>query len=325
MSVDLSAPPPLPSWQSRVVHFLVAARMRPFAHRPIDPVKIRRQMGRPRGARRLMARSTGAIIAPSAPVGRWPGGEIVTAPEADEHSPVLLYLHGGGYIACSPETHRSLIGSLARRTGGTVYAPTYRLAPEHPFPAAIDDARSAYDYLTIDCGIAPSRIVVAGDSAGGGLALGLVLALRDAGAPLPAALVTFSPWTDLALTGSSLDENTDRCAMFAGITIRRASVFYVGTSDPRHPYLSPLYGDYRGMPPMLVHASLDEVLRDDAIRVASRARDAGVPVELRLWRQVPHAWQFFAAVLPEADESLRDTVRFIRAHVTASASRISPK
>ncbi len=298
--------------------------MRPFVHRPIDPVKIRRQMGRPRGARRLMARSTGATVTHSRASGRWPGGEIVTAPKIADQAPVLLYFHGGGYIACSPETHRSLVGSLAMRIDGTVYVPSYRLAPEHPFPAALDDARSAYDFLTIDCGIAPSRIVVAGDSAGGGLALGLVLSLRDAGAPLPAALVTFSPWTDLALTGMSLDENTDRCAMFAGITIRRASVFYVGTSDPRHPYLSPLYGDFRGMPPMLVHASLDEVLRDDAIRVAERARDAGVPVQLRLWHHVPHVWQFFAAVLPEADQSLRDTVQFIRAHVTRPSSLPSP-
>ncbi len=268
-----------------------------------------------------MARSTGAIVRPLPPDGRWPGGETVRAPRASDGAPVVLYLHGGGYIAGSPETHRSLVGSLVQRIQGSAYVPVYRLAPEHPYPAALIDARRAYDYLVEDRGIAPSRIVLAGDSAGGGLIMSLALSLRDEARPLPAAIVAFSPWTDLALTGRSLDENTERCAMFAGDTIRRASVFYVGASDPTHPYLSPLYGDFRGLPPMLVHASLDEVLRDDAVRVAARARDAGVAVELRLWPWVPHVWQFFAAVLPEADQSLRDTVRFINDVVSNAVRR----
>lgn len=308
-----------PSWQSRVVHFLVAARMRPHALKPIDPSWVRRQMGRPRVPRRLMARSTGAVVRPHPADGRWPGGEFVQAPSADEHSPVLLYLHGGGYIAGSPESHRSLVGSLVRRINGSAYVPKYRLAPEHPYPAALIDARRAYEYLIDDCAIAPHRIVLAGDSAGGGLIMSLALSLRDDKVPLPAAIVAFSPWTDLALTGLSLDENTERCAMFAGDTIRRASVFYIGGSDPTHPYLSPLYGDFNGMPPMLVHASMDEVLRDDAVRVAKRAEAAGVTVQLRLWPWVPHVWQFFAAVLPEADQSLRETVQFI-AHTTRRTS-----
>jgi acetyl esterase/lipase len=157
---------------------------------------------------------------------------------------------------------------------------------------------------------------VAGDSAGGGLALALVLALRDHGLPAPAAVVTYSPWSDLAATGSSLDENTERCAMFAGETIRAASRFYAGETDPYVPTLSPLYGDYRDFPPLLVHASADEVLRDDAVRVVERARAAGVPVHSRLWARVPHGWQFFAAVMPEARESLTLTQAFIAHHVT---------
>ena len=172
------------------------------------------------------------------------------------------------------------------------------------------NARAAYRHV-LQQGIASSRIVIAGDSAGGGLALALALALRDDGVAMPAAIVMFSPWTDLAATGPSIEENTERCAMFAAITIRRASLIYLGESDPRHPYVSPLYGDFHGMPPMLVHASADEVLRDDSVRVAARARAAGVEVELRLWKGVPHVWQFFPAVVPEAAESLRDTVRFI--------------
>ncbi len=322
MSFDLEHSLPAdPSWQSRLVHLLVRARMRPHALRPIDPTFIRREMGRPRAPRRWMAHATGATTRALPKQGHWPGGEFVTSQRAAADAPVLLYLHGGGYIACSPETHRPLVGSLVQRMQGSAYVPDYRLAPEHPFPAALLDARAAYDYLVDTLRIAPSRIVVTGDSAGGGLALALTLSLRDDRRPMPAAVVTFSPWTDLALTGASLDENSDRCAMFAGITIRRASVFYVGDADPRNPHLSPLYGAYHDMPPMLIHASLDEVLRDDAIRVAQRARDFGVAVELRLWHGVPHVWQFFAAVLPEADQSLRDTVRFITAHTAHSATR----
>lgn len=303
-----------PSWQSRLVHLLVRARMRPHALRPIDPAWVRGQMGRPRAPRRWMARATGASYEKLPASGLWPGGETVSWPIARTDAPVFLYLHGGGFIACSPETHRPLVASLVRRVEGRAFVPQYRLAPEFPFPAALDDARSAYRFLLESLQIDPHQLIVAGDSAGGGLALALVLAIRDEGLPLPAAVVTFSPWTDLAATGASLDENSDRCAMFAGETIRRAAEFYVGTEDPRNPRISPLYGDFRGVPPMLVHASHDEVLRDDSVRVVARARAAGVDVETRMWHHVPHVWQFFHAVLPEAEQSLRDTVRFITKH-----------
>lgn len=301
------------SWQSRLASLVIRSYMRPHVLKPIDPLWVRRRMGRQDLPRRLMVRSTGVAVVDLAPQGTWPGGELVSWPAASTSATVLLYLHGGGYLAGSPETHRPLVASLVRRVKGSAFVPRYRLAPEHPFPAALDDARAAYRHL-LTLGIAPSRIVIAGDSAGGGLALALTLTLRDAGDPLPAAVVVFSPWTDLAATGRSIDENSERCAMFAGITIRRASKFYLGTSDPTHPYASPLYGDFRGMPPLLVHASADEVLRDDAVRVAERARAAGVTVELRLWHSVPHVWQFFPAILPEAEQSLEDSVRFITAH-----------
>lgn len=320
----------VPSWQSRLVQSLVRARMRPHAYKPIDPAWVRVNMGRPRGARRWMARSTGAVLEHLAPERAWPGGERLswparagtsdTARDANDAGPTLLYLHGGGFIACSPETHRPLVGSLVRRTGFTAYVPAYRLAPEHPYPAALDDGLSAFRHLVHDRGIDPAQIVVVGDSAGGGLALALVMSLRDQGERLPAAVVTFSPWTDLAATGASLDENSDRCAMFAGETIRRASHFYLGATDARDPRVSPLYGDFRGLPPLLLHASHDEVLRDDTLRVAERAREAGVPVTLRMWRGVPHVWQFFAAVLPEARESLAEAVTFMRDAVEHRAS-----
>jgi acetyl esterase/lipase len=237
---------------------------------------------------------------------------------------VLLYLHGGGFIGCSPETHRPLVSSLVRRIRGEAFVPAYRLAPEHRYPAALNDAVAAYRHLVEERRIEPSRIVVTGDSAGGGLALALVMALRDSGDPLPTGVVMFSPWTDLAATGGSLQENSDRCAMFAGDTIRRASHFYLGDMDPMHPLVSPLFGDFGGLPPLLLHASQDEVLRDDAVRVADRARAAGVSVTLRLWRHVPHVGQFFAAVLPEARESLQDAETFIRSLTTARQSSSAP-
>jgi len=308
-----------PSWQTRLVHRLVAARMRPHARKPIDPLWVRANMGKPQAARRLMARATGAHFGRMAATGTWPGGETVVCPRAARlphgDAPALLYLHGGGFIACSPETHRPLVGSLVRRLGARAWVPQYRLAPEHPYPAALDDALGAYHYLLAEAGVNPARLVVAGDSAGGGLALSLMLAVRDRGWPLPAAVVTYSPWTDMAATGPSLDENSERCAMFAGETIRRAAPLYVGAGNARDPLVSPLYGDFRGLPPLLVHASTDEVLRDDAVRVAERARAHGVAVELTLWQRVPHVWQFFAAVIPEARDSLERTRQFVARHL----------
>ena len=325
-SLPLTIPQPSksPSWQSHVVHLLVRARMRPHAHEPIDPAWVRLNMGRPRGARRLMARATGAQLRMLAPEGLWPGGEQLTSPTVSPSSPVLLYLHGGGFIACSPETHRPLVCSLARRLNATAFVPAYRLAPEHRYPAALDDALRAYRYLLESRGVSPSQLVVIGDSAGGGLALSLLLAVREQHLPMPAALVTFSPWADLSASGASLDENTDSCAMFAGDTIRRAAEFYLGDHDPFDPLLSPVYADLHDFPPMLVHASCDEVLRDDAVRVVERARDAGVPVTFRLWRHVPHVWQVFAAVLPEAKESLADVVTFVRTNVPINANEHHP-
>lgn len=326
---------PAASWRAHVAHWLVAARMRPHAHRPIDPAWVRRQMGRPRCVRRAMARATGAmyeVIAPSAPLdassgsatwppsARWPGGERLThqarntasAHAPTQCEPTLLYLHGGGFIACSPETHRSLVGTLVQRIQGRAWVPAYRLAPEHPYPSALHDAVSAYRWL-LECeGVAPQRLIVAGDSAGGGLALSVVLAARDAGLPLPAGVVAFCPWADMSATGSSLEENSERCSMFAAETIRRAAPLYAGASDPCDPLLSPVYADYHGFPPLLLHASTDEVLRDDALRVASRARASGVMVRQRLWRRVPHVWQFLSAVLPEARESVGDAAAFMR-------------
>lgn len=231
---------------------------------------------------------------------------------------VLLYLHGGGYFGCSPQTHRPITVSYARE-GFLVFAPDYRLAPEHPFPAAVDDAVAAYRGLLSD-GYSPASIVVSGDSAGGGLAVALLLALRDGGVPLPAGAAIFSPWTDLAATGDSIRTNARRCAMFHGPDIGYSAHYYLGETDPHNPLASPLYANLAGLPPMLIHVAEDEVLRDDSTRLAERARAAGVRVELKVWPVVPHAWQLAPHLVPEARQSLRESAAFLRAAVSTPAA-----
>lgn len=301
-----------PSWQARVINVLVRARMRPHAYKPIDPGFVRDHIGRPRSVRRLMFRASGARAKRVLSDRAHPAGDWIAGRDSTGTSPVILYLHGGGYIACSSETHRPLVGSLTSRLNARAFVPDYRLAPECPYPAALDDAVASYRFLLEQHQVAPSQLIIAGDSAGGGLALATAMRLRDEGLPQPCAVLLFSPWTDMAVTGNSIDENSDRCAMFAGQTIRRAAPLYLGNAAADTPGASPLYGNFAGLAPMLIHASADEVLRDDAVRVAERASAAGVTVEFRLWPGVPHCWQFFAAIMPEAAESLQLTVNFVR-------------
>ena len=220
---------------------------------------------------------------------------------------LLLYLHGGGYIACSIETHRAITVAFAQQ-GFRVYAPEYRLAPEHPFPAALDDVAAVYEPL-----LPKGPMVIAGDSAGGGLALALMVRLRDAKIRLPLAAALFSPWTDLAGTGKSLKENDSRCAMFCGESVASGARHYLGDTDARHPLASPLYADLSQLPPLLIHVGHDEVLRDDSTRLAERARGAGVTVDLKIWPVVPHAWQLAQTTLPEARQSLREAAAFLHA------------
>ena len=240
----------------------------------------------------------------SAEAGSVPG-EWVEGDGGD--SPTLLYLHGGGYIACSPATHRPITAAFARR-GFRVFAPDYRLAPEHPFPAAVDDALAVYRAL-LSQPVGP--VVLAGDSAGGGLALALLVALRDAGEPPPSACALFSPWTDLAVTGDSIRSNDGRCAMFQGDRIAPTAEYYLHGADPKNPLASPLYANLENLPPLLIHVGEQEVLLDDSRRLADRARAAGVRVELKIWRDVCHAWQILP-LLPEARQSVEQASRFLR-------------
>src|SRR5262245_27539796 len=213
----------------------------------------------------------------------------------------LLYLHGGGYVMGSVATHRSLVGRIAGAAGIRCLALDYRLAPEHPFPAAIEDACAAYRGLLVQ-GIAPSALAIAGDSAGGGLALGCLVALRDAGDPLPAAAVCLSPLADLELSGASVSAGIDDPLVDRDGT-RMMVAAYLQGADPRDPRASPLHADFAGLPPLWIEVGTREILLDDAVRVARRARAAGVEVALERGDGLTHAWQLNPQ-LPEARESV---------------------
>ncbi len=232
----------------------------------------------------------------------------------DRHR-VILYFHGGAYIAGSPRTHRHLAASLAGAAGARSILPGYRLAPEHPFPAALDDAVLVYSHL-LDVGYAPQRIAIAGDSAGGGLAFALALKLMDAGVPLPAALVGFSPWTDLTGRAESLTRNALRDAMLPARRLPEVVEYYLGGHPHGDPLASPMLGTWRAPPPALIMASRSEILLDDAVGMAETLRNAGGDVALELWKGLPHAWPIFAGMLSEADAAIENAGRFLERHMS---------
>jgi acetyl esterase/lipase len=235
------------------------------------------------------------------------GGVLGEWVEGAEACATMVYLHGGGYVACSPRTHRPVTAAFAL-LGFRVFAPDYRLAPEHVFPAAVEDACAVFRGLRLQ---ATEPLVVAGDSAGGGLAVALMITLRDAGEQLPSGAALFSPWTDLAASGDSLTVNNSSCAMFYGDDIGPTARIYLGTADPRHPLASPLYADLANLPPLLIHVGAKEVLLDDSRRLAEKAQAAGVSVDFKIWPAVPHAWQLAPSLIPEARQSVQQAAEFL--------------
>jgi len=225
---------------------------------------------------------------------------------------VLLYLHGGGYVIGSVDTHRGLVDDIATALGCRALAIDYRLAPEHPFPTAIQDAVAAYRWL-VASGVRPEQIAIAGDSAGGGLAAATLLSLRDAGGPLPAGAALLSPWTDLEGTGVSCQTRAELDPMTTPLGLGSMARLYVGESgDLRNPLASPYLAKLHGLPPVLVQAGDWEILRDDAVRFAEGVHRAGGTVKLSLWPEMVHVFPFFTSFIPEAREGVDEIATFLR-------------
>ena len=309
----------MPSWQTFVVNAILRVAIKRHGDAPLDLARVRKSTVNP--PRRAMQIPNGWRVDEVRD-----GGLSFDVAQREPVSParpeaVVLYLPGGGYFFGSPKTHRPIVIGMARAFEGPCYGLDYRLAPEHPFPAAVEDADAAYRGLLARHPGVP--IVLAGDSAGGGLAVVTAMAARDAGLTMPAALVLFSPWTDLASTGRSLETNARSCAMFTPKGIRTGARVYLGDADPRDPRASPLYGNLAGLPPTLIFASRQEILLDDSTRLAETARAAGVETELVLRDHVPHVWPIFHRLLPEGREAVEEVARFGR-RLRAATSSASP-
>ncbi len=223
----------------------------------------------------------------------------------------VLYLHGGAYSAGSPASHRGLAGRLSAAAGARVLVADYRLAPENPYPAAVEDATAAYRWLLAQ-GVGPARTAIAGDSAGGGLTLATLAALRDAGDPLPAAGVCISPWVDLEMRGESMTTRAKLDPMVGREGLLEAAAMYLAGADARTPLAAPLHADLRGLPPLLIQVGTSETLYDDSIRTEERARAAGVDATLQVWEEMVHVWQLFAAMLPEGQQAIEAIGEYLR-------------
>jgi acetyl esterase/lipase len=228
----------------------------------------------------------------------------------------VLFLHGGAYCLCSVNTHRSLATEIAKAARMRVLSIDYRLAPENPFPAALEDSVNAYHAL-LYMGTSPGKIAVAGDSAGGGLALALLISLRDAGAPLPAAAVCISPWTDLSLSGESMTANARKDVILDYETLEESARIYLDAADARTPLASPLFADFYDLPPLLIQVGSDEIILSDAVGVAENARAAGVDVTLDVWDSMQHEWQFAAEFIPEGRQAVTRIGEFLQQHITS--------
>ena len=240
-------------------------------------------------------------------------GEWISDPKAPPGGKVIYYLHGGGYISGSAKTGRPLTAPLARKSGARIFTLDYRLAPEHHFPAGLDDAVAGYRWL-LSNGIAPENISVMGDSAGGGMTLALAMILRESRTPLPASLVCLSPWTDMTGKSETIKANAERDPMFVAEDCHRYSSAYLGDHSRLDPLASPLLGNLAGLPPMLIQVGDTEVLLGDARSLHEKVRANGGASELHIYPGVPHGWHFGAPFVPETREALREIAEFVARH-----------
>ncbi|MGB0498273.1 MAG: alpha/beta hydrolase [Rubricella sp.] len=301
------------SWRLRLLDFVLRVTEKPKLARMQEPEVLRHSLEH--AAARLFKPVPGV----NAVSERLPSGDgtqdvlWLSAPGA-ERGRIVLHFHGGIYIAGSPTTHKTLAEAIAIRTGARVALPDYRLAPENPFPAAVEDALAAWHGL-LDAGYDPATIAVTGDSAGGGLAFALLHELTRTEAPRPACVAAFSPWVDLTLSGGSMTALAKRDALIPAHRAPDAVEFYLQGRDASDPRASPLFGTFTGAGPVLIQSSRAEVLRDDGIRMAERLTAQGIDTELDLWDGCPHVWQIFQGRVPEADAALDRAAAFIRTHI----------
>jgi monoterpene epsilon-lactone hydrolase len=232
-------------------------------------------------------------------------------PDGADTDRVLLYLHGGGYVMGSPRSHQHLVSHLALALGCPALNLDYRLAPEHPHPAAVEDTVAAYRWL-LDRGHAPGHLAIAGDSAGGGLTLATLVALRDAGLPQPAGAAPISPWTDMEGTGESMTSRADLDLLVGRDGLKIMADHFLAGSDPRHPHASPLHADLAGLAPIYIQVGDHETLLDDSTRFAARAEAAGLDVRIDVFPEMQHVFQFSAGNVPEADEALARIAAWLR-------------
>lgn len=274
---------------------------------PMPHVKQRRALIKSAASMKLF-HARGGTISEQTTAGV-PG--LLVTPTGPASNRLLIYFHGGGYAVGAPQLYTSMAARIARLTGARVLLPSYRLAPEHPFPAGLDDALAVYRAV-LDSGVPAEHIAFGGDSAGGGLSLACALAARDAGLPQPAAIVAYSPWTDLTTSGASIHGNVPTELVLSPREAERFVNSYLGDRDRSQPLASPLFADYAGIAPLLIQVSAHEILFDDSRRLADRASHAGVTVDLQIWDGVWHVWQAMPALLPEADTALAATAVFLR-------------
>ena len=304
----------MPSWQSAIFSRMSRLSRPTVAGGETDVEELRRQFNYLTGRFAAVPKDAVFETGQLGPV----KGEWVRVPGAAPHR-VILYFHGGGYISGSPQTHRALIARLASASSANVFAVDYRLAPDFAFPAGLRDGIDAYRHL-LQHGVSASQVVLAGDGAGGGLVFSCLLAIRNAGLPMPAAAVAMSPWADLSLSGWSVLQNQKKDAALSWDLLFMSARHYLKKQSPADPYASPIYAPFRDFPPIMVHAGSNEILRDDASRIGDRAAEAGIPVSVEIYDGMQHVFQA-SAYVPEAKVSLQRLGNFIRQRVPDGVAR----